>query len=232
MRRIFFVLFLFASLNIFSQTSNIGQRRQYFGDDRNFVVFWVPEYRISSLVYYTLTREQLQKNNSQIKRPTRFSRDTTAINCPEHGDYTNSGFDRGHQAPDGDYSSSVSALIITYFLTNVTPQYPIFNQRTWVKLENYARDLAMAYNEVKIITGPIIGEYPQYMIRSERQNTEKNIETGIVIPVGFFKVFLYTDESGKKVQEAYLLPHINENFDFRNYVSSIEEVMIKGQFKL
>ncbi len=70
------------------------------------------------------------------------------------GDYTNSGFDRGHMCPsdDRDYSSTENK--VTFQMTNIIPQAPYNNQRAWASLEAYCRTLATAGNEMYIISGP------------------------------------------------------------------------------
>ncbi len=70
------------------------------------------------------------------------------------GDYTNSGFDRGHMCPsdDRDYSSTENKF--TFRMTNIVPQAANNNQRGWAALETYCRTLAAAGNELYIISGP------------------------------------------------------------------------------
>lgn len=67
--------------------------------------------------------------------------------------YSGSGFDRGHNCPSGDRTSSVAANSSTFLMTNMIPQAPVNNQQTWANLENYARTLVTAGNEVYIVMG-------------------------------------------------------------------------------
>jgi endonuclease G, mitochondrial len=67
--------------------------------------------------------------------------------------YSGSGFDRGHNCPSGDRTSSVAANSTTFLMTNMIPQAPVNNQQTWANLENYARTLITAGNEVYIVMG-------------------------------------------------------------------------------
>lgn len=67
--------------------------------------------------------------------------------------YQNSGFDRGHNCPSGDRTESDEINSITFFMTNMIPQAPNNNQRTWANLENYTRTLVNAGNEVFVIMG-------------------------------------------------------------------------------
>jgi endonuclease G, mitochondrial len=67
--------------------------------------------------------------------------------------YTASGFDRGHNCPSADRSSSANANASTFLMVNMIPQVPKNNQQTWGKFENYLRVQVLAGNEVYIIMG-------------------------------------------------------------------------------
>ncbi|WP_324675062.1 DNA/RNA non-specific endonuclease [Hymenobacter sp. GOD-10R] len=78
--------------------------------------------------------------------PTSWYRVTTSS-------YTGSGFDRGHNCPSADRTGSVEDNSATFLLSNIMPQAPNNNQRTWVGLENYCRTLVDQGNELYIICG-------------------------------------------------------------------------------
>lgn len=67
--------------------------------------------------------------------------------------YSGSGFDRGHNCPSGDRTSSVAANSSTFLMTNMIPQAPNNNQVTWEGFESYIRTLVSAGNECYIIMG-------------------------------------------------------------------------------
>lgn len=71
----------------------------------------------------------------------------------ESNSYQNSGFDRGHNCPSADRTSSANANSATFLMTNMIPQAPNNNQQTWANLENYLRAQVVAGNEVYIIMG-------------------------------------------------------------------------------
>ncbi|WP_460943006.1 DNA/RNA non-specific endonuclease [Spirosoma daeguense] len=58
-----------------------------------------------------------------------------------HADYTNTGFDRGHLCPPDDRDSTAEENRTTFILTNIVPQAPQFNRQSWLRLEDYCRDL-------------------------------------------------------------------------------------------
>ncbi|OCX50444.1 endonuclease [Mucilaginibacter sp. PPCGB 2223] len=67
--------------------------------------------------------------------------------------YSGSGFDRGHNCPSADRTSSFNANAATFLMTNMIPQAPNNNQQTWGNLENYLRSLTSSGYEVYIIMG-------------------------------------------------------------------------------
>jgi endonuclease G len=67
--------------------------------------------------------------------------------------YQDSGFDRGHNVPSGDRTSSVDANSATFLMTNMIPQAPQNNQGTWEQLESYLRLKVVEGNEVYVIMG-------------------------------------------------------------------------------
>jgi len=66
--------------------------------------------------------------------------------------YSGSGFDRGHNCPSADRTSSRENNSATFLMTNMMPQAPNNNQRAWANLENYARTF-LPGNEVYIVCG-------------------------------------------------------------------------------
>ncbi len=67
--------------------------------------------------------------------------------------YSAFGFDRGHNCPSADRTSTTAANNATFLMTNMIPQAPNNNQQTWGNLENYLRSLATSGYEVYIIMG-------------------------------------------------------------------------------
>lgn len=69
-------------------------------------------------------------------------------------DYTGSGFDRGHNCPSGDRTSTISANSSTFLMTNIIPQAPNFNQGPWEGLETFTRNtLVGTTKEAFIVMG-------------------------------------------------------------------------------
>jgi endonuclease G len=68
--------------------------------------------------------------------------------------YSGSGFDRGHNCPSADRTSSVAANSSTFFMTNMIPQAPMLNQGPWSGLEDFTRStLVGTANEAWVFMG-------------------------------------------------------------------------------
>ena len=67
--------------------------------------------------------------------------------------YAGSGFDRGHNCPSADRTYTLDDNSATFLMTNMIPQAPNNNQRTWGNLEEYSRGLAERGQELYIICG-------------------------------------------------------------------------------
>src|SRR5665213_1088824 len=61
---------------------------------------------------------------SDASLPSSFYHVTTS-------NYTNSGFDRGHQCPSGDRTGDATDNAATFLMTNMMPQAPNLNEVTW-----------------------------------------------------------------------------------------------------
>lgn len=92
----------------------------------------------------TITRQDDFRADSSLP-PSWFYADETS--------YFNSGFDRGHNCPSGDRTSTVAANSSTFLMTNMIPQAPYLNQQTWGLLEDSIRQLVHKGNEVFVIMG-------------------------------------------------------------------------------
>ena len=70
------------------------------------------------------------------------------------GEYSGSGYDRGHLCPSADRTDSVANNDAVFYMSNIMPQAPENNQGVWATFEGYCRTLAQSGNELLIICGP------------------------------------------------------------------------------
>ena len=68
-------------------------------------------------------------------------------------DYAGSGYDRGHMCPSKDRSATEEDNRETFFMSNMQPQTPKLNQKTWKYLEDYTRETVGKDNEAYIYAG-------------------------------------------------------------------------------
>ena len=92
-------------------------------DRTYYVICYQPEWRIPEWVAEHVTREQLLAPAVPRKDAFRPDPDVPAGRA-ELLDYQGSGYDRGHQAPAGDFRYSIEAMRATFLLSNMAPQRP------------------------------------------------------------------------------------------------------------
>jgi endonuclease G len=68
--------------------------------------------------------------------------------------YSGSGFDRGHNCPSADRTSTIAANSSTFYMTNMIPQAPTLNQGPWAGLEDHIRaNMVGTSNEAWVFMG-------------------------------------------------------------------------------
>jgi len=70
------------------------------------------------------------------------------------GDYSGSGYDRGHMCPSADRTDNPDDNKLVFFLSNIIPQAPDNNEQVWGTFENYCRSFTQSGYELLIICGP------------------------------------------------------------------------------
>ncbi len=123
--------------------TNIGYLSGFCEERRNPA--WV-SFSINSITIGTLA-----------KRPSKFFTDTRTRSAT-HQDFTNSGYDRGHMAPNYAIGTRYGqeAQRKTFFMSNISPQSRELNQMWWRVLEEkQANDFAVRLERVWVVTGPV-----------------------------------------------------------------------------
>ncbi|MGI8508741.1 MAG: DNA/RNA non-specific endonuclease [Gemmatimonadaceae bacterium] len=164
-----------ATLTVRSSSSNAVYRNSLeFGtptdaDASDDYIITRPQYTISynknrddpNWVAWNLNATQL----GSTARSNAFSPDPALPPDIYHvvtSDYTGSGYDRGHMSPSGDRTASAADNLVTFYMTNMLPQYHNLNAGPWEDLETYSRSLVTGQNkELYIISGGIFPASPQ-----------------------------------------------------------------------
>jgi len=166
--------------------------------------------KLAYWVAYELTREKTFGNNERTNKfiPDPDSKCSTATN----EDYQYSGFDRGHLAPAGDMKWSSSAMAESFYYSNIIPQNRSFNRGIWKKLESLVRTWAEEYDDVYIVTGPILmASHPTIGIHH------------VAVPKYLYKVILdYTKPDIKGI--GFIIPNEKTFESLQYYAVTIDSV--------
>lgn len=148
-------------------------------------------------------------------RPEYFEIDgrTAARISPD--DYRNSGYDRGHLAPNYAIATRFGdkAQAETFLMSNITPQLHSLNAGLWKELEmKIATSYPARYGEVWVLAGPIFGDR-QIKLRDR-----------VVVPEAFFMIVV--DEQDEKLRTlAVIVPQdAAPDSDWSDYLTSIAEI--------
>ncbi len=133
--------------------------------------------KIPAFVVYTLTAEHAL---GCVARSNAFAADASIPSSPTPQDYTGTGYDKGHVAPDGDMSFDQQAEYESFLMTNMTPQAPSINRGIWKLLETSVRGWsAESGDSLTIYAGPV------YNVA-----VDKKVGNGVDVPSGYFKIVI------------------------------------------
>ncbi len=169
-------------------------------------------------LWVTYKLKQVPKDAPHLKRPSSFKSDWRGINKVEHKNYTHSGYDRGHMAPNYAISSlyGKDAQLETFIMTNITPQSPNLNRKLWQRLEAVeVSHFTQLADTVWVATGPIFTGSKEYL------KNGSNVE----VPDAFFKVYAMQPKKGEFKMLAFLMPqNVKGNEPLSDYVVSVDKI--------
>ncbi len=179
-------------------------------DRGEFLIGWSDSLRHPLWCAYHVTRE---KKFEDGKRPS-FLVDRSVPLSPHPDDYSNSGYDRGHMAPNHAIVSRYgdAERRKTFLMSNIAPQSPELNRGVWRDLEHRIADLWTArYGEIWVVAGTI------------PSSTERKMGS-IDLPDAYYQVVVA--QEGMNVRAfAVLLPNdISWNSWAARYLVSIEDL--------
>lgn len=136
------------------------------------------------------------------------------------GDYTGSGYDRGHLCPSGDRTRSAIDNSATFSMTNMIPQAPENNREVWRELEEYSRELVDQGQELYIIAGGV--------------GKKATLKGKVTVPLKTWKVIAVLESPGKGVSGvsantrliAVMMPNSNQvaRTNWTDYLVSVDKV--------
>lgn len=142
---------------------------------------------------------------------------------PDHDDYTNSGYDRGHMVRSEERTKTNEDNKATFYMSNILPQRPDLNRGVWLDFERYCETLCKdSLKQLFIVAGPVfVGE------------VHTTIGHGIAVPDSCFKivVVLNKGQTLKNVTTttqviAVVMPNSNgvRSDDWTKYRSNVDHI--------
>lgn len=154
------------------------------------------------------------------ERPETFLPDKQTFARIDHHDYTGSGFDRGHMAPNAVIATRYgkNAQEDTFLMSNIVPQAPHLNQGLWRELEGkVANKYSRHFDSLYVITGPIYDDNVEYL------------RSGVEVPDSFFKVILGRNKSGVTALAVVMGQGISSNANLSGSIVPIQNIeMLTG----
>lgn len=178
----------------------------------NYTASFNTKWNIPNWVAWDITKEELVE---KYERTDYFDVDPE-INLDRavtYGDYSGSGYDRGHMCPAGDNRYDATAMEECFYMTNICPQDHELNKETWNDLEIACRRWARRYGKVYVVCGPIVEDANNAETIGRRHK--------VVVPDAFFKVILVVNK-----QTPQAIGYVFQNNDSRKpwKAYSIDEV--------
>jgi endonuclease G len=112
-----------------------------------------------------------------VIRTNAFAADESIKGGATPADYVGTGYDKGHNAPDGDLSWDKQVEFESFLMTNMSPQAGSLNRGIWKLLETSVRGWVVQRNQTYTI-------YVGALYNSQ----DKKIGNGVVVPHAFYKI--------------------------------------------
>ncbi len=161
---------------------------------------------------YRLPAETLPQ---RFPRPSRFRADARTRAQVRHEDYSGSGYDRGHLAPNHAIATRFGAAAQeeTFLMSNIIPQAPDLNQGPWRELEAaLAERTAAACREIWVTVGPA------YLGGNRR------LASGSAVPDACWMTVADETPRGPRLQAFLMSQSTARSADFRRFIVSVDAV--------
>lgn len=179
---------------------------------KGYWVAWSPSLRHPVWTAYSVPTTKLLEFPPE--RPP-FERDPQAPTSSSPTDYTGSGYDRGHMAPNYLIATRFgkAAQRETFLMSNIAPQKPTLNRGPWRLLEQtVADDLSGIGDTLWVITGTV----------PERQRRVG--KSSVFVPKGFYKIIAAIHQGRLRVLAIFMPQEIRESKRPRYCFCSIDDL--------
>jgi endonuclease G len=148
-------------------------------------------------------------------RTNAFVADRSIPNGPTPSDYANTGYDKGHAAPDGDLSWSEIVEYESFLMTNMYPQHGSLNRGIWKLLETSVRGWAVQKKQsYTIYVGAMYGA------------GNETIGSGVVVPHGYYKIVI---NNATKEIAGWRFPHTKPYVNLGNDLTKFRAPIVAIQ---
>lgn len=177
------------------------------------IPLWSAE-RIVAARFKQLDRINCFRRDPRLKAPVASS----------PADYKEPIFDQGHMTPNGDMSISATAIINSFIMSNMTPQYCQLNRGVWQILEVLVRHWAQEYKTVYVITGSIMdrdGDGKRDTDNEAKRMKSNNGKQRVAIPTSLYKIIAHKRADGSLEVLTVVLPNDQTDLDGKEAVQYI-----------
>lgn len=148
-------------------------------------------------------------------RPDRFLTDNRTAARIRSDDYSGSGYDRGHLAPNYAIATrfGVAGQLETFLLSNIVPQTHSLNAGLWKELElRAATSYPARFREIWVMAGPVFGPQPA------------RLRGSVPVPAACWMVMVDLCE-GRLRAQAFILPQdAPAHAGLSAYLASIDKI--------
>lgn len=160
-----------------------------------------------------------------LKRPDgiKFETDDRTRARVDSRAYSNSGYDRGHNAPSDAIGAffGEQAQRETFLMSNICPQKHDLNAGDWNGLENAEQFVyRRQYNEIWVVTGPLFEGQPGSMGTIGREK--------VPVPTSFYKIVVVEEkgkgQAGVKMLGVIMPQAAQGTHALRTYIVSVDTI--------
>jgi len=148
-------------------------------------------------------------------RPETFAVDARTVARVRPEDYSGSGYDRGHMAPNYAIAThfGVAAQEETFLMSNVVPQKHALNAGLWKELElRAATSYPARFHEIWVLAGPAFGAHPA------------KLRGGVPVPEACWMVLLDEHEGGVRSLAFWFPQDAPADAPLVRYLTSIDRI--------
>jgi endonuclease G len=198
-------------------------------DNEKLLVHWdyVINYDLDLLVpVWTAHRLEL-KGLGRVERVDCFRQDprTDSPRASLPRDYLEPIFDQGHLVPNGDMSRSLTSVLNSFVMTNMTPQYCQFNRGVWQILESLVRSWVKQRRTLYIVTGSVFdrdGDGERDSDDSAYRMKSNDGRARVARPTHFYKILLHLRGDGTLESLALLLRNDQTDLEGKDALAYLE----------